>query len=86
MNNSAWQKARNIAGLISVRVHDLRHTCATRLRAAGVAQKGRATLLGYATKTMAEHYAAADIVRLIKLSNLALEGNGTQTVLSVVNG
>ena len=86
MNNSAWQKARKIAGLTSVRVHDLRHTYATRLRAAGVAQEDRATLLGHATKTMAEHYAAADIGRLIKLSNLALERNGTQTVLSVVNG
>ena len=39
MNNNAWQSAREKAGLSSVRVHDLRHTCGTRLRAAGVSHE-----------------------------------------------
>jgi hypothetical protein len=51
-----------------------------------VSNEDRAALLGHATKTMPEHYGAADIGRLIKLSNLALGRNATRTVLSVVNG
>lgn len=86
MNNNAWQASRASVGLSSVRIHDLRHTCGARLRAAGVSNEDRAALLGHAIKTMSEHYGAADIGRLIKLSNLALERNGTRTVLSVVNG
>jgi integrase len=85
MNNSAWQKARVTAGLSMVRVRDLRHTYATRLRAAGIAQEVRATLLVHATKTMAEHYAAADIGRLITLSNSSLDRSRTRTILNVVN-
>jgi len=34
MNNNGWQRARREAGLNQVRVHDLRHTFACRLRAA----------------------------------------------------
>jgi integrase len=49
MNNSAWRQARRDAGLRSVRVHDLRHTYACRLRAAGVSAEDRAALLGHAT-------------------------------------
>jgi hypothetical protein len=41
MNNTAWQRARRVANLRDVRVHDLRHTYATRLRAAGVAAEDR---------------------------------------------
>ncbi len=65
MNNTAWQRARREAKLADVRVHDLRHTFATRLRAAGVAEEDRAALLGHATRTMPEHYASADVGRLI---------------------
>jgi integrase len=36
MNNNGWQQARRNAGVPAVRVHDLRHTFACRLRAAGV--------------------------------------------------
>ncbi|MDP3088517.1 MAG: tyrosine-type recombinase/integrase [Methylotenera sp.] len=85
MNNNAWQTARKKAGLSSVRVHDLRHTCGTRLRAAGVLKEDRASLLGHATQSMPEHYAAADIGRLIELSNKSLGRNNTCTVLNVVN-
>lgn len=85
MNNNAWQTARAKVGLSGVRVHDTRATYATRLRAAGVSQEDRSALLGHACKSMAEHYAAADIGRLIELSNRVLQRNGTRTVLSVVN-
>ncbi len=85
INNSAWHAARKRAGLPKLRVHDLRHTYGTRLRAAGVINEDRATLLGHATQSMPEHYAAADIGRLIGLSNGSLNRNSTCTVLSVVN-
>lgn len=52
MNNNGWQRARRKAGLPDVRVHDLRHAFATRLRAAGVAEEDRSALLGHALRTM----------------------------------
>ena len=36
MNNTGWQNARRAVGLERMRVHDLRHTYACRVRAAGV--------------------------------------------------
>lgn len=86
MNNNAWQGAREKVGLADVRVHDLRHTYATRLRAVGVAKEDRSALLGHANSSMAEHYAAADIARLIELSNRVLERKRTRTILMVANG
>ena len=86
MNNNAWQAARKKVGLPGVRIHDLRHTYATRLRGAGVNQEDRSVLMGHSTSSMAEHYAAADIGRLIELSNRVLQRHGTCTVLKVVNG
>lgn len=83
MNNTAWQNARNKIGLPQVRVHDLRHTYATRLRAAGVADEDRAALLGHATPSMTSHYASGDIGRLIRLANYALDRIGTRTILRV---
>ena len=85
MNNSAWHAAREKAGLPKLRVHDLRHTYGARLRAAGVEKEDRASLLGHATQSMPEHYAAADIGRLINLSNGSLNRNSTCTVISVLN-
>lgn len=41
MNNSGWQQARREAGLPRVRVHDLRHSFAGGLRAAGVSAEDR---------------------------------------------
>ena len=86
MNNTAWRRARRDANLSGVRVHDLRHTFATRLRAAGVPEEDRAAPLGHALRTMPEHYASADIGRLVDLANRVLERVGTTTVLRVANG
>jgi integrase len=41
MNNNGWQQARHEAGLLLVRVHDLRHSFGCRLRAAGVSAEDR---------------------------------------------
>ena len=86
MNNGGWQRARHAAKLDGVRVHDLRHTYASRLRLAGVSQEDRAALLGHGARSMPEHYAAGDIGRLITLANQVLDRQGTRTLLRVVNG
>lgn len=86
MNNTAWRSARREAGLRSMRVHDLRHTYACRLRAAGVSAEDRAALLGHANQSMVGHYASADIGRLLIEANLVLNRQETRTVLRVANG
>ncbi len=86
MNNNGWQQARHEVGLPLVRVHDLRHSVACRLRAAGVSAEDREALLGHANHSMAGHYASADVGRLLKQANLILNRSGTQTVLRVADG
>lgn len=85
MNNNGWQHARAKIGLEDVRIHDLRHTYASRLRLAGVAQEDRNALMGHKSASIPEHYASADIGRLIELSNRVLDRQGTRTLLRVVN-
>jgi len=85
MNNTAWQRARREQGLHSVRIHDLRHTFACRLRVAGVPVEDREVLLGHANHSMAGHYASADVGRLLKQTNLVLNREETRTVLRIAN-
>jgi integrase len=85
MNNNGWQNARRDAGLPLVRVHDLRHSFACRLRAAGVSAEDREALLGHANHSMAGHYASADVGHLLKQANLLLDRSGTRTVLRVAD-
>jgi len=86
MNNNGWQRARRKAGLPDVRVDDLRHTFATRLRAAGVAEEDRCALLGHAVRTMSELYASADVGRLMALANRVLDRVEIRTILRVASG
>ena len=86
INNTAWQKARSRAKLTQVRVHDLRHTYAQRLRDAGVSNEDRAVLMGHATSNMSEHYATPTIARLVEMANLVATTRDTPTLLRVVNG
>jgi integrase len=86
MNNKGWRCARRDAGLPLVRVHDLRHSFACRLRAAGVSAEDREALLGHANHSMAGHYASADVGHLLKLANRLLDRSGTRTVLRVGTG
>jgi integrase len=62
----AWKKARKTVGLDRVRVHDLRHTFATRLEAAGVPRSDVAELLGHAASGVTRRYIAPDITRLLQ--------------------
>jgi integrase len=86
MNNTAWQQARREVGVRGVRIHDLRHTYACRLRAAGVSAEDRAALLGHANQSMVGHYASADVGRLLQEANRVLNRQETRTVLRVANG
>ena len=79
MNNSAWQRARLEVGLRGVRVHDLRHTFACRLRAAGVSAEDRAALRGHANQSMVGPHASADVGRLLVEANLVLNRQETRT-------
>ena len=64
MNNTAWQRARQEAGLGDLHVHDLRHTVGMRLREAGVAESTIADLLWHSTPSMTHHYSVAQVVEL----------------------
>lgn len=87
MNNNAWRRARAEVGLRAARIHDLRHTFACRLRAAGVSAEDRAAaLLGHAPHAMTDHYASADVGRLIEQANLILRRGGTCTLLRLARG
>lgn len=64
MYNSGWKRAREAAGLLNVRVHDLKHTFGFRLRTAGVSFEDRQDLLGHKNQRITDHYSAPDIERL----------------------
>ena len=56
INNSAWQSARQRAGLQQVRAHDLKHTFGRRLRATGMSFEDRRDLLGHKSGRITTHY------------------------------
>lgn len=64
MNNTAWQTARQKAGLGDLHVHDLRHTVGMRLREAGVPQVTTSDLLWHVTKDMTHEYTLAQLSEL----------------------
>jgi integrase len=86
MNNTGFQNAREAAGMVGVRIHDLRHTYGQRLRDAGVVKEDRALLLGHACDDMPEHYASATVARLVGEANKVGQTLDRTTLLRVVNG
>jgi integrase len=70
MYNTAWKNAREKVGLPLVRIHDLKHTCGRRLRAANVPEEDRKDLLGHKHgRSVTTHYSMAEIAKLIAYSN-----------------
>ena len=69
INNSAWRRARKLANLEQVRVHDLKHTFGRRLRAAGVPNETRKVLLGHRDGDITTHYSAPELEELLDAAN-----------------
>jgi hypothetical protein len=69
MRTHAWCDARVRARLPTVRVHDLRHTFARRLRAAGVSFEDRQDLPGHRSGRITTHYSMAELANLIAAAN-----------------
>lgn len=68
---AAWVRAGLPADPMTRKgIHNLRHTFAHRLRAAGVPQEDRNALLGHQKSNLAEHYALPDIQRLSAAAEL----------------
>ncbi len=74
MHTTAWKFAWIRAGLPDdgkhlKGVHNLRHTCATRLRAAGVTKETRSVIMGHKNADMTTHYSAAGIMEILEAVN-----------------
>ena len=72
--------------LHSWRVHDLKHTCGRRLRAAGVSLEDRQDILAHKTGRITTHYSAPEIGNLVAAVNRIANSRGihARTVLRLV--
>ncbi|WP_236176636.1 tyrosine-type recombinase/integrase [Pseudomonas qingdaonensis] len=98
MNDSAWKKARVRAaklwqeqhlrpahpGFASVRVHDLKHTFGRRLKAAGVTEEDRTSLLGHKNGSVTSHYSGAELGQLIEAANKVSATDSRGPVLTIL--
>jgi len=90
LHSSAWIRAWKAAGLpiqpdVNRGVDNLRHTFATRLRAAGVPLETRKTLMGHAVSDITTHYSAPKLGELLNAAEKATDRSRAQTpVLGVV--
>lgn len=67
-----------------MRVHDLKHTCGRRLRAAGVSLEDRQDLLRSRAGRFTTHYSAAEHWHLIEAANSVCDRNGVWQDLVVL--
>ena len=98
MNDSAWKKARVRAaklwqeqhlrpahpGFSSIRVHDLKHTFGRRLKAAGVTEEDRKSLLGHKNGSVTSHYTGAELGQLIEAANKVSATDSRGPVLTIL--
>lgn len=82
-----WLTAWARAGLPTDRlvkrgIHNCRHTFAHRLRAAGVPEEDRNSLLGHNNHNLAQHYAMPDLVRLLAAAELVTVRRATTVLRS----
>ena len=64
VSNTAWETAREKAGLGDLHFHDMRHTASTRLGAQKVSQMAISEILWHGKKSITEHYQAALIMEM----------------------
>ncbi|WP_444758164.1 tyrosine-type recombinase/integrase [Pseudomonas sp. A014] len=98
MNDSAWKKARVRAaklwqeqnlrpahpGFASIRVHDLKHTFGRRLKAAGVTEEDRKSLLGHKNGSVTSHYSGSELGQLIEAANKVSATDSRGPVLTIL--
>lgn len=98
MNDSAWKKARVRAaklwqeqhlrpahpGFASIRIHDLKHTFGRRLKAAGVTEEDRKSLLGHKNGSVNSHYSGAQLGQLIDAANKVSATDSRGQVLTIL--
>jgi integrase len=98
MNDSAWKKARVRAaklwqeenlrpahpGYASIRIHDLKHTFGRRLRAAGVTEEDRKSLLGHKNGSITSHYSGAELGKLIEAANMVSTTDSRGPVVTIL--
>ena len=98
MNDSAWKKARVRAaklwqeenlrpahpGYASIRIHDLKHSFGRRLRAAGVTEEDRKSLLGHKNGSITSHYSGAELGKLIEAADMVSTTDSRGPVLTIL--
>ena len=75
--NTSWKRARIRAELPHLRVHDLRHTFATNLRAVGVSNEDRKARMGHKNGDVTTHYSTAALSRLAEIVELIVDQRPT---------
>lgn len=70
MNNTAWERAREAAGLGDLHVHDLRHTVGMRLREAKVARITIADVLWHTVQGITTLYSEAQFLEIFNALEL----------------
>ena len=85
MNNNGWQRARKLAGIPDLHIHDLRHTVGMRLREAGAKEETIADILWHTRQGMTAHYSVVQIYELVTaLNRITDEGNRTNRSLAMI--
>lgn len=85
MNNSAWQRARKLADLGDLHVHDLRHTVGMRLRESEVREETIADILWHNRPSMTAHYSVAQVRELYEaLNRISNESNRVNRSLVMI--
>ena len=85
MNNNAWQRARKLAGIPDLHIHDLRHTVGMRLREAGAREETIADILWHTRQGMTAHYSVVQIDELLEASNrITDEGSRVNRSLAMI--
>lgn len=85
MNNNGWQRARKLAGIPDLHIHDLRHTVGMRLREAGAKEETIADILWHTRKGMTAHYSVVQMDELVTaLNRITDEGNRTNRSLAMI--
>lgn len=85
LHTSAWKRAWSKAGLpaaekyIQKGVHNLRHTCGRRLRAARVPVETRKALIGHANGDITTHYSAVELWELMQAAEALTDRSIAQT-------